>query len=94
MSSPYRHLYELSKKAVASYLTLADACAFSTSPLTSASSSSVAISLAVAPCYSQIRTPVIRLQHLDLFFKVLFILSIAVVPLTKENEATEERIVR
>ena len=37
--------------------------------------------------------PVIRLQHLYLIFEPLFILQVAVVPLTEQHEATEERVV-
>ena len=95
MSSPYRRLSDLSKKAVTKYFPLADVCDFSTSPPISASSPSVAISLAVAPGLFQDGTPpVIRLQHLDLLFKPFFVPQITLVPPPEQNEATEERVVR
>ena len=46
------------------------------------------------PGCSQIGPPVIRLQHLDLLFKLLFVLQVTVIPLPEQHEATEERVIR
>ena len=66
----------------------------STPPSISASSPSVAISLAVAPgLFPNRNPPVIRFQHLDLLFKQLFVLQVAIVPLPEKHEVTEERVI-
>ena len=83
------------RNLVASHSPLANICAFSTLSALSVSIPSSVIYRAVSPeLFLNSTSPVVRLQHLDIFLKPLLVIRVSGVPLTENHEATKELMVR